>query len=624
MMRWTAGLLLLLVLVVAGVSWGIEGLDMGGGPPEVPVQAYAARDGVVPGERLPIAVVYELPPDHHIQVNDFLYVEPAEGEPFTIGERRLPPTRTYEGEPVLLGRVVVRADLILDPETPLGEMELALLAGFQACSERPIFACFAPEEKRVTIPIRVVEAGSPIQAQHAQLFAAPSSAAPDEPSEEAWLEEAEASGVPDQEELGVQEGLAAKLRGALARGSWIAFLLVFTAGFLTSFTPCVYPMIPITIGFVAGRSQGKLSGFVLSLFFVLGIAIVYSTLGLAAALGGGVFGAALQSTAAVVFIAVVFGVMGISMLGAFDIALPSGLQTKMATGRRGGFAGAVLMGGVTGLVASPCVGPVLVVLLTWVAQVGRPVYGFTLLFTFAVGLGLLFLLLGTFVGAMKALPKAGQWMEDVKHYFGWIFLFLAVFFLRTEIGPAATRIAYGVLLILFASQIGAFRFLPASAHGGRWSKGFGIVFLVLGITTMTDGLATQFGWKEVLRSGSGGPVAGVEGTLQWRTDETAALADAREAGKPVLLDFTAEWCAACHELDEKTWVEPRVASILQDFVLLRLDMTDRSPETQALGERWNVTGLPTVIVLDGEGNEVDRFFGFRSADQVLPLLRRAG
>jgi thiol:disulfide interchange protein DsbD len=282
------------------------------------------------------------------------------------------------------------------------------------------------------------------------------------------------------------------------------------------------------------------------------------------------------------------------------------------------------MGGVTGIIASPCVGPVIVVLLALIAQVGQPVYGIALMFTFALGLGILFLVLGTFVGVLTALPKAGQWMEDVKHYFGWIFLGLAIFFLRTTIGETIAMIAFGVLLVLFATHIGAFTPLaPEAHHGGRWSKGIGVVFLVFGIVMIVNGLADHYGWK---RSGpmgtlSTGTVA--ESALSWRTDEEAALAEARDTGLPVLLDFTAEWCAACHELDEKTWVEPRVIEELKRYVLLRLDMTRRTPETQAIGTRWGVTGLPTVIVLDSSGNEVDRFFGFRTADQVLPLLKRA-
>lgn len=623
--------------------------------PEVPVRAYVSHDGVAPGGKLRLAVVYEIPADHHLQLNEFLFAQPAEGEIVRLGPPALPPTHDWEGDPILTGKAAVIYEMEVPRETPLGERTVRLLAGYQVCSERPTFACYAPGEAEVSVPIRVVAEGTPVKPQHANLFprartpestdrapeVSPAGETPsdggapagegEEPSSEGWLTEAPASDADRSttesasgaagESAGLQEGLAAKLRGALAKGSWVAFLLVFFAGFLTSFTPCVYPMIPITIGFVAGRSRGRLSGFILSLFFVLGIAIIYSALGLAAALSGGVFGTALQSTPTLVVIAAVFFLMGISMLGAFDLTLPSTFQTKLQSRRQGGWIGAILMGGVTGLVASPCVGPVLVVLLTWVAQVGRPFYGFSLLFVFALGLGLLFLIIGTFVGAIQSLPRAGAWMETVKHWFGWIFLILGVYYIRLILGPNLTTILYGAILALMATQIGAFApILPESSKGATWRKGIGVVILTVGILLLAHGILSHYGWR------TGGVVAerAVTGDAEvaWRSDESAALADARANGKPVLLDFTAEWCAACHELDKETWSDAAVVRELAGFVTLKLDMTKRNEETSALGERWKVSGLPTVIVLDGDGNEVERFFGFRTPEQVLPLLKR--
>jgi thiol:disulfide interchange protein DsbD len=216
-------------------------------------------------------------------------------------------------------------------------------------------------------------------------------------------------------------------------------------------------------------------------------------------------------------------------------------------------------------------------------------------------------------------------METVKHYFGFVFLFLAVYFLRTKIGETVTTSAYGILLILFAAHIGAFNpLVPDAGKKARWRKGIGVVLLVLGILNLGGALIGHCGWAPSgdREAGVGMPIG--EADLKWRTDEEAALAEARSSGKPVLLDFTAAWCAACKELDERTWVEPRVAAELDRYVLLRLDLTERTPETQAVGTRWKVQGLPTVIVLDRGGQEVDRFFGFRSADQILPLLKRAG
>jgi thiol:disulfide interchange protein DsbD len=262
------------------------------------------------------------------------------------------------------------------------------------------------------------------------------------------------------------------------------------------------------------------------------------------------------------------------------------------------------------------------VILTWVAQVGRPLYGFTLLLTFAFGLGILFLFLGTFVAA---LPRGGAWMDSVKHIFGWIFLVLAVFYVRTLLGPNVTTIAMGIVLVLMSVQIGAFSPLTAeSEKGERWRKGIGIVIAVFGIAMMGHGLMSHYGW----RTPAGGFTAANVATAPhsgptWRNDESAALMEARTNGRPVLIDFTADWCAACHELDRNTWSDAAIQKELSRFVTLRFDMTSRNETTASLGDRWKVRGLPTVIVIDGKGNEITRFFGFRPPAEVLPILTRA-
>jgi thiol:disulfide interchange protein DsbD len=634
-----------MVVLMLGILAGsavIANAQGDGEPPQVPIHVYASQDGVHPGGHMHIAVVYDLPADYHIQVNELLYAEPVEGEPFRLGPQQLPNTVLWEGDPVLKGKVVVIYDLALGEDVPTGGRSLRIRAGYQACSERPIYACYPPEDAEILLPVAVVEPGTAPKPLHAEMFGKappPESANAEQPQVGTsqpimappadWIPQTPGAvpGISKPEatpKASLQEGLAQKLRNALAKGSWIAFLIVFIAGFLTSFTPCVYPMIPITIGFITGASRGRFSGFVLSLFFVLGIAIVYSSLGLVAALSGGIFGSALQSTPVLVVIAAVFLAMGASMLGAFNLTIPSGFQTKLQSRRRGGWIGAVMMGGITGLVASPCVGPVLVVLLTWVAQVGRPLYGFTLLFVFAVGLGVLFIVLGSFVGALKTMPRAGAWMDTVKHYFGWIFLGLAVFYLRTVLGPNGTMIAAGILYILFATHFGAFSSLAADAGAGaHWRKGIGIVVAVLGVAAMLHGLMSHYGWRDAGLAGGAAVERTVGSTVGWRGDEAVALAEARGAGRPVLIDFTADWCAACHELDKLTWSDPTISATLGGFVALRLDMTRKNPETEAIRSRWKVSGLPTVIVLDRQGNEVDRFFGFRPPEHVLPLLQQA-
>lgn len=586
---------------------------------DVPVQVVLSHEALEPGATGRLAVIYRVPEKSHIQLNDFFTVTLAEGSKASLGTPVLPPTIEYAEEPVFQGQTKVLVPITIAPDAPRGPTTLNVVAGYQACLEEPVFVCYAPEEKTVAVTIDV--GANRENSAQAALFAAPAAApaATTDGESEGWIEEAEAP-----------TDLAGKLEGALRKGSFAAFLLVFLGGFVTSFTPCVYPMIPITISYIGGSSRTKFGGFFLSLFFVLGIALMYSTLGLIAAMTGGLFGSAMQSTPVLVAVAAVFFLMGAAMLGAFDLALPSSMQSKLQAGPRSGVIGAIFMGMVTGIVASPCVGPVLVVLLTWVAQHGTPVYGFFLLFTFALGLGVLFLVIGTFAGALQALPQAGQWMDTVKHVFGVILFAMGIYYVRSIIGPHATWMATGLLVLLTGTFYGAFRPIPEHANPALlFRKGLGIAMVLCGGFALLVGLAGMSGLNlaaagvtgAAALSSSGGE--GGHAGLDWIVnDDETALAQARAEGKPVVIDFYADWCTACKELDHKTWVAPEVRSEAERFVAIKMDFTEKSDWATAKKAEWKVAGLPTVIFLDSQGAEVERFFGFRDAASVLRSMQR--
>ncbi|MBU1984571.1 thioredoxin family protein, partial [bacterium] len=379
--------------------------------------------------------------------------------------------------------------------------------------------------------------------------------------------------------------------------------------------PCVYPVIPITIGYIGGASKGKpLRGLGLSAIFALGIAIVYSSLGLFAAATGSLFGAVSGSPILNIVVAVVFAVMGFSMLGAFDIALPSALQTSLSGGTsRRGFFGPLLLGMASGLVMAPCVGPVIVALLAWVAKSGNLFYGWALLFTFSFGLALLFLVIGTFAGAIQALPRAGAWMEAVKKSFGWILLAGALYMLRLTIPAPYYTIAWGVLLIVFSVFAHAFDSLPEGAGAGRrlWKAVALIAFL--------GGAIALF--RVFVPTGGTGEAPRAE--MEWIVnDEDLALATAVDENKPMIVDFYADWCVVCVELDEKTWIVPEVVSRLDRFVRLKLDFTRETPWAREMKQKYEITGMPTVILFGRSGEEVARFTGFKSAPDFVRLLNQ--
>ncbi|MCK4413147.1 MAG: thioredoxin family protein [Candidatus Eisenbacteria sp.] len=599
-------------------------------PPEA--RAYLSHEALPTGGSGTLLVTLEVAPAFHIQINDFLELLLPPEAPISIGPWMATRLETWDHEQVLKGQTALKALFSVRDTAATGPLQLTLSVGYQGCAEEPVFACFPPEEIQLPLTIEILPGGEEGRPANQAILAAHGGP----------IGEAATAGTPPG--TGGGEGasatvegdsggdLASRLEGALARGSILAFLLVFVGGILTSFTPCVYPMIPITISYVGGRAKSRAHGFTLSLFFVLGIALMYSTLGLLAASTGSIFGVAMQSPIVLLIVVAVFVAMGASMLGAFELALPSGMQGKMTAGaQRGGIIGAILMGMVTGLVASPCVGPVLVVLLTFVAKTGSLLFGFWLLFTFACGLGMLFLVLGTFAGAISAMPGAGGWMNTVKHVFGIALIAMAIFYLGKVIGPLATGLVWGHFLVLAGVLTGAFKRIP---HPGGVARALGkliglllfvagtLILLLYGATLL--GLpAEKLGPIPII----GNPALQESGRhaghpeIPWRINDEAALQEAREQGRPAIQDFYADWCAACVELDEKTWVDAAVISEMKRFELVKMDFTRGGESYQAAAQRYGIRGLPTVIFYDASGQEATRFFGFKGPEEVLEIMR---
>jgi len=397
---------------------------------------------------------------------------------------------------------------------------------------------------------------------------------------------------------------------------------------LLSLTPCVYPMIPITIAYIGARSEGqKLKGLSLSLVFVLGLGLMYSSLGVVAAATGGVFGLSGQNPYVIGFVTIVFLVMGIGMLGAFEIALPSSIQTKITGGQRKGYFGALLVGATTGLVAAPCVGPVLIALLGWVSSTGNLFLGFLYLFVFACGLGVLFIVIGTFAGAMSALPTAGVWMDTIKKGFGVIMIAMALYFGKSMIPADWHLLLVGLGFLLFAGMLGGFSRAESDAGMGRMiGRGFARFVVLIGMFYVLLALVRLEGINLTAPSTSQSSVQSTDGThkagVSWiYDDETAAFDQAKLTGQVVVIDFWAEWCAACKELDHKTFSDSKVFdTINSNFIPLKINGTKVTDEVKTVWAKYGVKGLPTVLFLSPEGEELARFEAFRTVDEVMPLL----
>ncbi|MFQ5599437.1 MAG: protein-disulfide reductase DsbD family protein, partial [Candidatus Krumholzibacteriia bacterium] len=404
-----------------------------------------------------------------------------------------------------------------------------------------------------------------------------------------------------------------RIDAAAARGLFWLLLLAFGAGLATSLTPCVYPMIPITIGIIGARSAGsRTKGFSLSLMYVLGIAVTYSTLGTTAAITGRLFGSVLQSTWVVGFVALVFVVMAMSMFGAFELQVPAGFAGRLNRTQGSGYPGSFLLGLIAGIVASPCVGPVLVGLLAWVGQTGNALIGFSAFFAFALGLGVLFVVLGTFTGLIASMPKSGSWMIAVKTLFGLLMLGAALWFVHPLLPHGRALIPAGIVILLLGLALRGFRLIhETEGSGARWSKAFGRVAVVAGayaaLVPFTTGLRT-------------GPTDGPA----WLSSESEGMSVAAAEGKPMLVDFSADWCVACKELEQHTFSDERVIELAERFVTVRVDATKQTPEITELTRKYGILGLPWVAFVTADGRILKDLTvtGFVDADAMLERMRK--
>jgi len=374
-----------------------------------------------------------------------------------------------------------------------------------------------------------------------------------------------------------------------SKGLPLTLGLLFLGGLALNLTPCVFPLIPITLGFFAMQSDGRRSRrLALSGMYVLGIVITYTALGVLAALGGKMFGAWLQLPAVLIGFALLMLVLASSMFGAFEIQPPRWIANRSSG--RAGVAGALTMGLAIGIVAAPCVGPVVISLVTLVAQMGDPVIGGVMFATLAFGLGFPYLVM------LNALPRPGEWMVTVKKGMGFVLIAMAVYFLRPLIGDEAFR--WGVAASLLIGAI--FIFVSRTKGAAILRYGLAVLLLVAGVAFAI-------------------PKRELDG-VKWAKYEAAAITQAKSAGKPVVIDFYADWCLPCKELDEKTFTDEKVMAELDRFTRVKADLTIAGDaKTKQLTEQYGIVGVPTIVFLDASGNEVPgtRLTGFETPDKFL-------
>jgi thiol:disulfide interchange protein DsbD len=410
---------------------------------------------------------------------------------------------------------------------------------------------------------------------------------------------------------------------------WAALAFFFVAGIALAFTPCVLPMVPILSGIIVGerRSPSRKRALLLSLSYVLGMAVTYTAIGVAAALSGQMLAAMLQSAWVLWSFALVFVLLALSMFGFYELNLPSGIHARIASASQrlpgGHYGGVAIMGMLSAAIVSPCVAAPLAGALLYISQTRDVWLGGSALMAMALGMGVPLMVVGVSEGAL--LPRSGPWMKTVKQVFGALLLGVAVWIVSPVIPVVAQMLAWGALLIICAMYLRAIDPLPVGASGWRrlW-KGVGIIALLAGAAMVAGALA---GSRDPLRPLAGLAADGFDAAATpFERIRSVAELDARlaVAGRPVMLDFYADWCVSCKEMERFTFSDPRVKEKFSGMTLLQVDVTANTPEDNALLKRFRLFGPPGIIFFDRSGMEIPdaRVIGYQNAERFAGTLDR--
>jgi thiol:disulfide interchange protein DsbD len=405
----------------------------------------------------------------------------------------------------------------------------------------------------------------------------------------------------------------------------------FVFGLLLAFTPCVLPMIPILSGIIAGegRDIDKLRALSLSVSYVLGMAFAYAVAGVAAAFSGVLLAAALQNVWVLSAFALVFVLLALSMFGFYELQLPGFLHQRLHSAhsrlRGGQIVSVAAMGLLSAVIVSPCVAAPLAGALLYISQTRDVLLGGAALFAMALGMGVPLIVVGVSEGAL--LPRAGAWMTGVRKFFGVLLLAVAIWVLSPLLPPMVQMLAWAALFIGSAIFLRALDAVPAEASGWwRLWKALGVAALVIGVALLVGALS---GSRDPLRplaalSGGGAPALA---PVSWQ--RVASLQDLQERlkapGKPVMLDFYADWCVSCKEMESFTFSDPKVRTQLDGMLLLQADVTANNETDRALLKRFSLFGPPGIVFFDPQGREIRglRVIGYQNPERFLKTLSLA-
>jgi thiol:disulfide interchange protein DsbD len=508
--------------------------------------------------------------DHAI-VSDIRYPRPLQMQ-FSFARDVLD---VYEGKVMVLVKMRSSGNLKQGNYTVNGNLQV------QACSDN---VCLPPSNVELSFPITVGK--QTVSSEHAELFE--------------QLETRKTSTISSAE--GNQ--IASMFN---QQDFFWAFLSIFLIGLALNLTPCVYPMMSVTVSLFGGNeareTTSTASTFSKALIYVLGIVFMYSVLGVMAAYTGELFGSWLQSPWVLAGIGILIFLLSLSMFGLYELQPPAWMMQKLGkTQQAPGYIGHFLSGLLVGVFAAPCIGPPIIALLAFVGAQGSPVFGFFAFFVMALGLGLPYLILGTFSGLLTKMPKSGVWMIWVKKVFGVILVGVALFYLALAFAPGYSMYAVLATVIIGGIYLGFIERSGNEKTGFRWLK------YTAGVSLLVAGFML---FQNLQKEG-----------VQWQKYDASVI---EQTDKPVMLDFYADWCIPCIELDRKTFTDGRVIEKTESFVRMKVDLTHFDSErAEKLRKQYDIAGVPTIIFLDSEGNEVEnvRVVGFLNAEDFLKRVEQ--
>lgn len=591
--KYPVGLILLLLVTVVTARFSVAQPSSGGMSStldKVDIESIARLDTVKAGGEVQFAVMMDIQngwhlnahdptldyligvnlnvdASEHAMVSDIQYPKPKQMQ-FSFAQDVLD---VYEGTPAILVKMKTSRDI------ESGAYNISGILTVQACSDK---VCLPPADVKLNFPLTIGDETSP-SAQHADVF-----------SELETREAATVTSTGDNQ-------IASMFN---QQGYFWAFISIFLIGLALNLTPCVYPMMSVTVS-LFGSNETKNnastgSTFSKALVYVLGIVFMYSALGVMAAYTGELFGSWLQSPWVLAGIGGLIFLLSLSMFGLYELQPPTWMMQKLGkTQQASGFIGHFLSGLLVGVFAAPCIGPPIIALLAFVGSQGSPTFGFFAFFVMALGLGLPYLILGTFSGLLGKMPKSGVWMVWVKKVFGVVLVGVALFYLALAFAPGYSMYAVLATVIVGGIYLGFIEGSGKNKVGFRWLK----------YTAGVGALIAGFMLFQNLQKEE----------VQWQTYDANII---KQTDKPVMLDFYADWCIPCIELDRKTFTDDRIIEETESFVRMKIDLTHfDSKRAEKLRKQYDIAGVPTIVFLDPEGNEVEkaRVVGFLNADNFL-------